>query len=296
MNVGKVIVRTSDFRLAYRLLAGLKARHVRCAHLEQDAFASFGIGLVGPPKRLKPLQTLSESVPHWNRLIPPLNALRFVAKGGVIKELTFGIDPGPRPGLAWVETVVFLERHSSNRWTQPIDRICSLSNDIGHTSLTVRIGDGSRTISNRLANVCLARGLKVERVDERRTSEVYSEISTMHPRTNRSNERGTCHSKTSGQPYAGRSERSAEIESQDVRGSGNDFTTIGSGGCSGSPFNGRSHWTATPATELLSSSLLPMLPLVLRVCSSVPPISTRFRPFVPLVTIALLYSQSIQWW
>ena len=51
-----------------------------------------------------------------------------------------------------------------------IDRICSLSNDIGHTSLTVRIGDGSRTISNRLANVCLARGLRVERVDERRTS------------------------------------------------------------------------------------------------------------------------------
>ena len=36
MNVGKVIVRTSDFRLAYRLLAGLKARHVRCAHLERD--------------------------------------------------------------------------------------------------------------------------------------------------------------------------------------------------------------------------------------------------------------------
>ena len=36
--------------------------------------------------------------------------------------------------------------------------------------MTVRIGDGSRTISNRLANVCLARGLKVERVDERRTS------------------------------------------------------------------------------------------------------------------------------
>ena len=36
--------------------------------------------------------------------------------------------------------------------------------------MTVRIGDGSRTISNRLANVCLARGLRVERVDERRTS------------------------------------------------------------------------------------------------------------------------------
>ena len=35
MNVSRVIVRTEDFRLAYHLLASLKARQVRCAHLEQ---------------------------------------------------------------------------------------------------------------------------------------------------------------------------------------------------------------------------------------------------------------------
>ena len=35
--MGEVVVRTSDFSLAYRLLAGLKARQVRCAHLERDA-------------------------------------------------------------------------------------------------------------------------------------------------------------------------------------------------------------------------------------------------------------------
>ena len=89
---------------------------------------------------------------------------------GVIKELTFGIDPGPRPGLAWVGDGRILGTAQFESVDANADRICSLSNDIGHTSLTVRIGDGSRTISNRLANVCLARGLKVERVDERRTS------------------------------------------------------------------------------------------------------------------------------
>lgn len=172
MNVGRVIVRTSDFRLAYRLLAGLKARHIRCAHLERDTPL--------PPSALVWLATPEEV----EAAADPLGigatlesvdsaidrALRFVAKGGVIKQLVFGIDPGPRPGLAWVGDGRILGTAQFDSVDATIDRICVLSNDIGHTSLTVRIGDGSRTISNRLANVCLARGLRVERVDERRTS------------------------------------------------------------------------------------------------------------------------------
>jgi len=171
--VGKVIVRTSDFRLAYRLLAGLKARQVRCAHLERDASL--------PPTALVWLATHEEV----EAAADPLGigatlesvdsaidqALRFVAKGGIVKDLTFGIDPGPRPGLAWVGDGRILGTAQFESVDATVDRICKLSEDIRHTSLRVRIGDGSRTISNRLANVCLARGLKVERVDERRTSQ-----------------------------------------------------------------------------------------------------------------------------
>lgn len=172
MNVGKVIVRTSDFRLAYRLLAGLKARQVRCAHLEQDAPL--------PPTALVWLATPEEV----EAAADPLGigatlesvdsaidrALRFVAKGGIVQNLTFGIDPGPRPGLAWVGDGRVLGTAQFESVDATVDRICALSQEIGHASLTVRIGDGARTISNRLANVCLARGLRVERVDERRTS------------------------------------------------------------------------------------------------------------------------------
>ena len=172
MNVGKVIVRTADFRLAYRLLAGLKARKVRCAHLE------YGADL--PPSTSVWLATHDEI----EAAADPLGigatlesvesdidrALRFVAKGGSVRNLTFGIDPGPRPGLAWVGDERVLGTAQFESVDAAVDRICSLSDEIGHNSLIVRIGDGSRTISNRLANVCLARGLRVERVDERRTS------------------------------------------------------------------------------------------------------------------------------
>jgi len=170
--VGKVIVRTSDFRLAYRLLAGLKARQVRCDHLEGNApLPSSALVWMATHEEVEaaadPLG-IGATLESVDSAID--RALRFVAKGGVVKELTFGIDPGPRPGLAWVGDGRVLGAAQFESVDATVDRICTLSNDIGHTSLMVRIGDGSRTISNRLANVCLARGLRVERVDERRTS------------------------------------------------------------------------------------------------------------------------------
>jgi hypothetical protein len=171
--VGEVVVRTSDFRLAYRLLAGLKARQVRCAHLERDAPL--------PPSARAWIATHEEVAAAADPLGIGASlesvessidaALRFVAQGGSVRDLTFGIDPGPRPGLAWVGDGRVLGSGQLESVDATIDRICTITGDIEHERITVRIGDGSRTISNRLANICLARGLPVERVDEARTSE-----------------------------------------------------------------------------------------------------------------------------
>ena len=171
--MGQVVVRTGDFRLAYRLLAGLKQRAVRCAHLDTttplppEARVWLGshdeIAAAADPLGIgADLESIESAIDR---------ALRFVVQGGVVRDLTFGIDPGPRPGLAWVGDGRVLGTGQEESVDATIDRICTVAADIEHDRLTVRIGDGARTISNRLANICLARGMFVESVDERRTSE-----------------------------------------------------------------------------------------------------------------------------
>jgi len=53
---------------------------------------------------------------------------------------------------------------------ETINTIDSILESLKPNCHTIRIGDGAKTISRRLVNVCLARGHNVEIVDERRTS------------------------------------------------------------------------------------------------------------------------------
>ena len=197
MNVGKVIVRTSDFRLAYRLLAGLKARHVRCAHLEQDApLPPSALVWLATPEEVEAaadplgigatLESVDSSIER---------ALRFVAKGGVIKELTFGIDPGPRPGLAWVGDGRILG-------TAQFESVDATSIESVPYPMTLVIHRLRFELETVLEQFRIVWPMFVWHVVSRSSvsmsvelPEAYSEISTMHLRTNRSNERRTCHTK-----------------------------------------------------------------------------------------------------
>ena len=49
-----------------------------------------------------------------------------------------------------------------------VDQVIAILNDFMPPESVVRIGNGSPTISSRIANVCLARGLSVQFVDETR--------------------------------------------------------------------------------------------------------------------------------
>ena len=84
--------------------------------------------------------------------------------------LTFGIDPGPRPGMAWLADGVLVGTAQLERVDAVVDHVLAISSAIKHDRLRIRIGDGSPVIRDRLANLFLARSIEVQIVDEKRTS------------------------------------------------------------------------------------------------------------------------------
>lgn len=167
-----VLVRTADFRLAYHVIKALRDRGV-----EPD---QIGIGTPLPTPDAVWMSSPEEAATHpGGRPIPvTLDTLDAAVEQAIrrsqgfdrVRHLTFGIDPGPRPGLAWLADGVLGGEAQHEDIEGTVSEIQRVAASIAHDALLVRIGDGSPTIGRRIANVCLARGLRVEFVDERRTS------------------------------------------------------------------------------------------------------------------------------
>tara|TARA_B100001250_G_C19542840_1_gene675503 strand:- start:268 stop:789 length:522 start_codon:yes stop_codon:yes gene_type:complete len=90
--------------------------------------------------------------------------------GDSVNRICFGIDPGPRPGLAWLADGRPAGSIQLESVDAVVDQIIDILRDLDPQESVVRIGNGVRTISSRIANVCLARGLSVQLVDESSTS------------------------------------------------------------------------------------------------------------------------------
>ena len=171
-HVGYIAVRTNDFRLAYRLLSELKKRRIRCIQiLPSDPVPSNVEAWMGAPSEVllsnDPLgiPVALDEVQHSVDQV--LHRLRY---SNPIRRLIFGVDPGPRPGIAWVGDGMSLGKVQLEGVDDTVDSIMRISKSIEHESLIVRVGNGSKTIANRIINTCVVRGLSVQKVNESKTS------------------------------------------------------------------------------------------------------------------------------
>ena len=170
--MGVLIIRTADFKLAYRLMKALRRCEIEFLQVSENAPLPHGASVwLGTPEEVLASKvgngipcTLEDVAVSIDR------ALHLSTLKDPTRILAFGIDPGPRPGLAWNSDGKPLGTEQMEDVDDTVDRICQLVKSIPHAVAVVRIGDGSPTIGSRLANICLARGLRVEMVDERRTS------------------------------------------------------------------------------------------------------------------------------
>ncbi len=85
-------------------------------------------------------------------------------------RLVFGIDPGPRPGLAWLADGVLFGNIQLENIEDITTYIVNLSTSIPHKKMTVKIGNGAPLIRDRIINNCLQLDMKIIEVIENKTS------------------------------------------------------------------------------------------------------------------------------
>ena len=170
--VPEVAVRTDDFRLAYRLLDRLRDSGIEHMQLDPEHpvpnRVDFWIASHAEVGGTKDARGIGCAVEEIDTVISSI--MNRIAVGEKVQRICFGIDPGPRPGLSWIADGRPAGSIQMESVDATVDQVIAILNDFMPPESVVRIGNGSPTISSRIANVCLARGLSVQFVDETSTS------------------------------------------------------------------------------------------------------------------------------
>ena len=182
--VPEVAVRTDDFRLAYRLLGRLRDSGIEHMQLDPEkpvpSRVDFWIASHAEVVRTNDVRGIGYDVEEIDSVISSI--MNRIAVGEKVQRICFGIDPGPRPGLSWIADGRPAGSMQMESVDATVDYVVAILNDFMPPESVVRIGNGSPTISSRIANVCLARGLAVQFVDETSTSigSRYDHVSAAH--------------------------------------------------------------------------------------------------------------------
>ena len=182
--VPEVAVRTDDFRLAYRLLGRLRDSGIEHMQIDPEkpvpSRVDFWIASHAEVVRTNDVRGIGCDVEEIDSVISSI--MNRIAVGEKVQRICFGIDPGPRPGLSWIADGRPAGSMQMESVDATVDYVVAILNDFMPPESVVRIGNGSPTISSRIANVCLARGLAVQFVDETSTSigSRYDHVSAAH--------------------------------------------------------------------------------------------------------------------
>ena len=88
----------------------------------------------------------------------------------IIENISIGIDPGPRPGLAWLADGVLMGVAQLEGIDFIVEHINSIITAAEFKNMTLRIGDGAPLLRDRIINKCLEHQWNIEEVDEAKTS------------------------------------------------------------------------------------------------------------------------------
>ena len=171
--VQRILVRTDDFQLAYRIMQLLRTRKI---NVEQ-----YSIDQPLPEKDsiwVGSIDEVANNSSDGRPIAADLESLDIAVEAAILAlkgtsqthRFILGVDTGPRPGLAWFTDGVLIDTKQTESVEECIETIESLIQHHEFEHLLLRMGKGSPSHRNRLANAMLARGYAVELVNEQKTS------------------------------------------------------------------------------------------------------------------------------
>ena len=171
--VQRILVRTDDFQLAYRIMQLLRTRKI---NVEQ-----YSIDQPLPEKDsiwVGSIDEVANNSSDGRPIAADLESLDIAVEAAILAlkgtsqthRFILGVDTGPRPGLAWFTDGVLIDTKQTESVEECIETIESLIQHHEFEHLLLRMGKGSPSHRNRLANAMLALGYAVELVNEQKTS------------------------------------------------------------------------------------------------------------------------------
>jgi len=163
--VRRIGVRTENFRLSFQILKELKKR--KCSFVMLSNTDSWDEILITSPE-----EAAGGDIPAIEDEVEiAVERAIHAAKGlDSAVRLNFGIDPGPRPGIAWLADGVVIGSAQLENFEGVADHIAGISTAVQHSRMFVNVGDGAPIIRDRIINQLILRGIETYQVNEYKTS------------------------------------------------------------------------------------------------------------------------------
>jgi len=166
-------VYTTDFSLYHDILQALKRRHVPYVSLSSTRNIPSRIGVLLTSQKeesgIKFHKTLAvDSLDSIDHAID--SALQQLVGKEMYTRVLIGIDPGERPGLAFLGDTILLQKTQVENPEKVAPMIQRFLKEHPATEIIIRIGNGVPVTRNRIINSLIPLKIPIEIVDETKTT------------------------------------------------------------------------------------------------------------------------------
>ena len=171
--MAKVVIRSADFKLAFRLMETLRKKGLQFTQLEiGQSLPSKDTIWFGSEEEVENAMDEGRGIACNIDCCESAVTQATILRNGlsIIEHISIGIDPGPRPGLAWLADGVLMGVAQLEGIDFVVEHINSITTAAEFKNMTLRIGDGAPLLRDRIINKCLEKQWNIEEVDETKTS------------------------------------------------------------------------------------------------------------------------------